>query len=279
MKLFLRILAKIGLLQRINFHIKLKSNLVIPVTGGIGSINILHDSEKRMSDLLMILFEWKSGTFIDVGVNLGQTLIKVKHVDRNKEYLGFDPNFKCINYVHQLTIANEFEGVALYPIAISSTSTFIGLNHQSSDQTDSQASIIEGFRKTTNAKLNAYSVALDSLIGDLEKVGIIKIDVEGAESLVIEGSKELITRDRPIIICEVLPVYTSTNYDRLERQNKMESFLKIIDYKVFRVLIDNKSCLQSFEEIQEIGIHSDLHKCNYLFVPDEMSDKLLKWFR
>jgi FkbM family methyltransferase len=50
------------------------------------------------------------------------------------------------------------------------------------------------------------------------KVGsILKVDVEGAELEVIEGLKSWINETRPIIIIEVLPVYTVENKFRLQR--------------------------------------------------------------
>lgn len=43
---------------------------------------------------------------------------------------------------------------------------------------------------------------MDSLIPSSIRVGLIKIDVEGAELQVLQGSKEILKRDRPIVIFE-----------------------------------------------------------------------------
>jgi len=43
---------------------------------------------------------------------------------------------------------------------------------------------------------------LDSVIPDDVKVGFIKIDVEGAEFLVLKGAKEILKRDKPWVIFE-----------------------------------------------------------------------------
>jgi hypothetical protein len=48
---------------------------------------------------------------------------------------------------------------------------------------------------------------------NLPRVGLIKIDVEGAEALVLEGADRIIERDRPALICELQDVW-SVRYGR-----------------------------------------------------------------
>lgn len=45
--------------------------------------------------------------------------------------------------------------------------------------------------------------SLDSLLADLPGPQVLKIDVEGAEALVIRGAQHLLTHVRPTILCEV----------------------------------------------------------------------------
>ncbi len=48
-------------------------------------------------------------------------------------------------------------------------------------------------------------VTLDSLSDRLQRVDLVKIDVEGAETLVVEGMQELVRRHRPTILMEWSP--------------------------------------------------------------------------
>ena len=45
--------------------------------------------------------------------------------------------------------------------------------------------------------------AIDSVMHELPPVRFVKIDVEGAESLVLQGMRTLIARDHPIVLLEL----------------------------------------------------------------------------
>jgi FkbM family methyltransferase len=51
-------------------------------------------------------------------------------------------------------------------------------------------------------RLQVRTERLDALLPPDRRVDLIKIDVEGAESLVLEGARECLTRDRPIVVFE-----------------------------------------------------------------------------
>lgn len=62
---------------------------------------------------------------------------------------------------------------------------------------------------------------------NLEKISLIKIDVEGFEFPVLKGLKNYfeITRDRPMIICEIVPsAYPALGESRLQLIEYMKSY-------------------------------------------------------
>lgn len=60
-----------------------------------------------MLKILTSLFKLRSGTFLDIGVNLGLTLIKVKSVNADRNYIGFKPNPACVFYIEELKRINK----------------------------------------------------------------------------------------------------------------------------------------------------------------------------
>lgn len=99
MKHFLpRLLNKINLLEKVNLNQTSTINgkkVNIPVINKIGFGNLFID-ELWMIPLIEKLLSIKKGTFIDIGVNIGQTLIKLKSIDPEINYIGFEPNPMCV---------------------------------------------------------------------------------------------------------------------------------------------------------------------------------------
>ena len=81
-----------GWLRSFNFYLKIKINntvFKIPIIKNI-SWNNLFEKEPWMTELLEKLLPVIEGCFIDVGVNVGQTLFKVKSADKTRDYIGFE---------------------------------------------------------------------------------------------------------------------------------------------------------------------------------------------
>ena len=77
----------------------------------------LNLSEPWMTNVLLGLRPLFNGHFVDVGVNIGQTLLKAHAVFGEVNYIGFEPNPTCINYVQEMIRQNGFKQTELIPIA------------------------------------------------------------------------------------------------------------------------------------------------------------------
>jgi FkbM family methyltransferase len=269
----LKVLLKLRLLTYFNAYVRLADGMVIPVLGGMGYYNI-YGTEKWMSSILQEIVPGSKGVFVDIGVNVGQTLIKLRKIDKSIEYIGFEPNPVCVFYAEKLVSKNGFPNTKIIPIGISNGNGLVTLKYFTGDSTDSSASIIDNFR-TSKVFQEKSIVVLNSDIIDIgRKIDFVKIDVEGAELMVLEGFRKFIVRDRPCILIEILPVYTAENQDRLLRQNSILSMLKEIDYAILKVIKNPDDTFMQVDLITEIGIHSDITHCDYLFVPKETAGNI-----
>lgn len=269
--LLLKVLNKFKLLPYFNLIGKIQLNGIefkIPVIRTLGLGNI-YMSEPWMISLLKKI-DLKDGQFIDVGVNIGQTLLKLKSVNNDIEYIGFEPNPTCVFYSNELIAVNQFKNTTIVPVGIADVNGVLKLNFYSSNNSDPSASIIENFRPDQVIKFSQYIPVnrVDNISKNVELKNIeaIKIDVEGAEMEVIESLKNLIAENQPFILIEILPVYSAENTFRIERQQRIETILKELDYLIYRVIKkDNK--FEALQQIESIGIHKDLDACDYVFMP------------
>jgi len=248
----------------------------IPILQKTGFDNMFM-SEPWMIDLLKIVLKIENDGFIDIGVNVGQTLLKLRSVSENIDYIGFEPNPLCVYYTQNLINENNLTNCKLIPVGVSDTTALGVLNFFSDSITDSSASIIANFRPSQNIVRSEYVplFELDQIRSkiNLNKFSILKIDVEGAELEVIKSFYSAIEEYKPIILIEILPAYNAENLSRIERQKEILQIVNNLDYSVFRV-IKQKDIFVDLLEVIDIEIHSDLNSCEYVMVPNFKKEKL-----
>jgi FkbM family methyltransferase len=277
----IRGLRKLRLLKRLNLNFKRSVNrhsYSIPLVNGNGQQNfIVH--EEWMQQVLEKLVKIKKGAFIDVGVNVGQTLLKIKSIDPGIRYYGFEPNPTCVYYLDQLIEMNGIRNAVIFPVAIAEKAGIAELNFYYDSDTDSAASMIKDFRPSAEVRKKVYipcfSVKEMEQYIDVAAVSIIKIDVEGAEMEVLKGLNQFLETARPFVIMEILPVYNEQNNDRLQRQKEIENILAQHNYQILRIRKTADDHFSHLEKLNEVGIHSEQSWCDYIFCPKEILPGLI----
>lgn len=279
MKLGKKLLEHIKNSRYFNFSIKIRLNEVnikVPLINGLGLID---PTEEWMVDVLKVIMVKSKGKFIDVGANIGQTLIKVKSIRKDMQYIGFEPNPECAYYLKCLIKKNKWKDVTIVPVGISAKTEILNLNFYVENETTS-AGIIENFRGSNNIiskePIPVFSFSDISKNINLSDLAIVKIDVEGAELEVLKSLEPLLIKDRPFLLMEILPVYNENNKFRLERQIEIEHILSQNSYKTFQINKDKKGNFRGFKFLEKIGVHSDIKQSDYLFCPSECEDILSK---
>ncbi|MDT0643975.1 FkbM family methyltransferase [Zunongwangia sp. F363] len=278
---FIRFLYKRRLLQFLtNFSGRANINgksFRIPIIGEMGYTNI-DISEAWMVELFRIILPLKSGEFVDVGANIGQTLLKLRSLNSEMPYTGFEPNAACLFYLRRLIEKNNFTNCQIFPVGISEKTEMGKLNFYYGDDADSCASMLEGFRtksvfRKEYVPLYHFSEVKSALQADT--ISILKIDVEGGELEVLNSFYHDIKEQSPIILLEILPVYKEENKERKARQDKIQEMLRALNYSIYRIYKE-KGNIRSLKEIANIGIHSNLQECDYVVIPENLKQDFLK---
>jgi FkbM family methyltransferase len=278
---FIRLIRRLGLIKNINASLVRKvgnDQYTVPVIGGLGFDN-LNVTELWMSQLLQKILPLKIGSFIDVGVNIGQTLIKLRLQDSTRDYIGFEPNPKCIYYSEVLIKTNQYSNCRLIPVGLLDKNTVLKLNLYSDTDTDPSASLVDNFRprekvfKSIFVPVSHFDDLTELL--SLEKIAVIKIDVEGAELEVVQSMHNAIKKHRPIMLMEILPCYDSSNAFRINRQTKIEEIFKELDYDILRVIKKDSRTMDRIQRIDSIGIHGILEWCEYVMMPKEITHRFV----
>jgi FkbM family methyltransferase len=193
----------------INLEI-LKSYLVgTPLEGPAKRIRWLIGTPERMRhpDLIDVFLEGDrvdqiirrlvhdSSNCIDVGCHIGSVLSLITKLAPRGRHMAFEPvPWKAAR------LAGRFPGVDVKQMAIGDATGEVTF------QFDTQRSGYSGFRtsglSTHMREIIVPCERLDQLVPPERKIDFLKIDVEGAELMVLRGAHKLIERDRPPIVFE-----------------------------------------------------------------------------
>ncbi|UII33374.1 FkbM family methyltransferase [Fulvivirga ulvae] len=231
-----------------------------------------------MTDILSVFLasHQKKLVFFDVGVNIGQTLLKLKMLQPDSIYVGFEPNPTCVHYLYQLTRVNSFGDVDIIPVALGEASQLAELNLYHDTDIDSTASIIKEFRDQKKIKKTTY-VSVLKLPDNFNKVpDIIKIDVEGAELEVLKSLYFTIEKNRPLVIIEILPPRDIQDEFRVSRNKQVFDIFESLNYSVFIINKKGKG-FGSLDPVKD-EFHGDGHWADFMAFPVENKNNLQKIF-
>ena len=149
-----------------------------------------------------------SMTFVDVGANIGYfSLLAARIVDGGGRVVAIEPGARNCRLLHRSLVRNRLGNVQLHPCAISDDRGTLAYLAEGSNGT------IADLDATRDVPAGAHLVpatTLDDLLAGLDRVDVIKLDVEGAEGRVLRGATRTLERHRPVIISEVSPSLLET---------------------------------------------------------------------
>jgi len=144
-------------------------------------------------------------TFIDVGANSGFfTLLASRRVGSAGRVLSFEPVPSMRKRLLANISLNAMGNVIAHDVALSNTEGTLPLYEGPEGHKG-----ISSLRHIDNAALTIEVEIrpLDTFKGDLSELKLVKIDVEGAEQMVLEGMSDIINTHHPYIVIEITDDY------------------------------------------------------------------------
>lgn len=149
------------------------------------------------------------GTFVDVGAHIGwYTLKAAKVVGPKGRVIAVEPNRETLLQLRQNIAASGVGSiVTVAPVACSdseTTLTFYAAGRQNTGKSSLSAANASGGSDIPASYL-VRARRLDDIVKEtaVSRVDEIKIDVEGAELLVLKGATGTLDRHRPVVAVEV----------------------------------------------------------------------------
>lgn len=137
----------------------------------------------------------------DVGANKGSFLFWLSRWSDGGKVIAFEPQPDLAAYLTKMRAALSLENVQIESSAVFSESgsrdLFIPEGHKPGASLSAAG--------LSYAKLHAITVptvALDDYFSENERISVLKIDVEGAETDVFKGAERILRKDMPLLVFE-----------------------------------------------------------------------------
>ncbi len=148
-------------------------------------------------------------TVWDVGGNLGFFAFPAAvKAGKNGRIVVFEPDLSLAYLLRKTADANPDLNVDILALAVSNRSGIAQFNIAMRARATNFLSDAGGSTQTGGVRQTMVvpTVYLSSLLNQMPVPDFIKIDVERAENLVIEGMQQILEEVRPILLCEVFKV-------------------------------------------------------------------------
>lgn len=214
------------------------------------------DAYEPMSLRVWSALAARSAVTLDIGSYTGVYGLAAAMVNRKSKVHAFE----ALDRVHSRLMinkeANSLGNITPWHLAISNSEGELELNVYSGESVLVTGSSIEDkSSRAVQEKKRVATTTIDRLRSDRlavqPKVGLIKIDAEGSEHLVLEGARALLAELRPDILCELLEGAET---------DAMTTSLRSLGYRFLR--IDDEAL--TLEETSDLVAARGMHDLNTL---------------
>jgi FkbM family methyltransferase len=159
--------------------------------------------QRPLGPMLSALFDRQATPLIiEVGANIGASLIEIKQVLPDANVVCFEPASRFADLLERNVAENDIAGVRVERFLVgdddrvhqlfvnASTASVVTAAYGGHDRIGSEA---------------IRMVKLDSYVGDSTAIDLLMIDTDGFDQAVVSGARRLLQAHGPVIYCEFAP--------------------------------------------------------------------------
>ena len=202
-----------------------------------------------------------SDMILDIGANVGYTsLTFAKFINDKGKIFSFEPEKKNYNTFLKNIKLNKFNNIYPHKLAVADENKSIKLYLSKSENDGIHSTLLHTDTLSENYE-EVEAVKMDDFVknNNITKVNFVKIDVEGAEIDVINGMKQVMSDNQPVIILELVE-----SLQKLKNLTTSE-FKKILfnEYNYYPFIISDKGFISKcdldskHESDNVVFIHKD----------------------
>lgn len=153
----------------------------------------------------------ENSVFFDVGAHIGYFSLKAaQRVGKTGRVVSFEPNPEIVKQLRENVTASHAGNVIVEPIACTDRDQMLTLYAAPEINTGASSLVRENAEISEKEAPRAYRVRgrpIDDVVRELglTRVDAIKVDVEGAEVLVLRGAENTLKRFHPKLVTEMIP--------------------------------------------------------------------------
>lgn len=140
----------------------------------------------------------EGATFIDIGANIGfYSVLALDRVGSSGKVYGFEIDPRPLRCLRRTITQFGYSNIHVTEAAVADVDGMLSFEPRADHGHNSIDRSATSGAKVRSVKLDTWAENMA-----LARVDAIKIDVEGAERLVLEGARETISRFKPLLLCE-----------------------------------------------------------------------------
>lgn len=241
--------------------IKTQHNLILSIfpktdTGVERSLYYTGTYEKAILNLFSHFLK-KGDTFVDIGANIGLMSIHAANLVGEKGIVyAFEPNPETIKILNKNIALNTIKSITVCPFALGTQQTSHKI-YTNWHVNRGGASLIKPATNSDSFDINV--IRFDAFYEEkgLQKIDLIKIDVEGFELEVLKGFGAVFTHTQPILIIECGEERGADTFTKIDVYNFVRDLNCYAIYKLKRGK-ERTSKLVKIENQDELPIHDNI---------------------